>query len=472
MRRLNLFILSVFLLSSCTQTDEAESNVSNDAIVEQCENLLIDREPSSLTSVDAKKVAMMFVGGDTQTRTAMPVSEILELNDDNTGTPLLYVINFGTDNGYVVVSASKKTPPVLAYSDKGKFVMSNDNPSIVYLNEFKDCVRAAKACNSDTLRLKYAMQWVTYEKRDLAVNSTRALSYEMQQKLDKEVAYRESQGYIHLGGLSAAQYYLPSEQYELLKRQMEDCTDPQYNYMETTQLYIKSYDYEVIDGMLRTKWHQEEPFNVDAKNGLAGCVPIAVAQIVYYHKFPSKYNWKNIYVNPVENDDFNYFIKDIRNLCDVKYNSGGTASNIDKAKSALQSLGYKVRKVEDNIQFTLRSQIHLGNPVYMRGEASGEDKHAWVCDGYQNKKYDAITTFIPNKSDPRFKHVPTSPNGFAAYELSIYPASSLNGGMYGEFYHMNLGWGGRNNGWYRTSVYVPSEKKSYVYNQKVLTVEK
>lgn len=81
MKHLNLLFLSVFVFSSCTQAGETESNAPNDAIAEQCENLLIDREPSSLTTVDAKKVAMMFVGGDNQARTAMPVSEILELND-------------------------------------------------------------------------------------------------------------------------------------------------------------------------------------------------------------------------------------------------------------------------------------------------------------------------------------------------------------------------------------------------------
>lgn len=83
---------------------------------------------------------------------------------------------------------------------------------------------------------------------------------------------------------------------------------------------------------MQTNWHQGYPFNVDAPNKLAGCVPIAVAQITYYHKYPSKYNWSQIGVNPVLNDAFSYFIKDIRNLCEVKYEANGTGSNHLKAK--------------------------------------------------------------------------------------------------------------------------------------------
>lgn len=461
-------ISSLFCMVSCNNEETSSAPIAD---ANNNAEMYIAREPNAISVSDANKIAALFNGGAAKTRSVGNISTQVVL-DNATNTPLLYIVNYGQNNGYVIISASKNTPPILAYSDNGKFEVFEDCPAAIYLDEFKEGIKVAKQCGSDTLRLKYALQWAAYEKKDLAENTTRALSYEMQQKLEKEVAYRESLGYIYLGGLSAAQYYLPSETYELLLKQMKDCTDPQYDYMETAQLFIKSYDYEVIDKMLKTEWSQREPFNIDAKNGLAGCTPIAVAQIVYFHKFPNKYNWNNIYEYPILNDDFKFFIKDIRSLCKVEYKKEGTESNIEKAKSALQNLGYDVKITDNDIQSTLRTQIHSGNPVYIRGNNSDGEGHAWVCDGYMNKKYDAITTYLPNKSDPRFKREPTSPQGFAAYELSIYPISSLDGGHYGEFFHMNLGWGGSYNGWYRTATYIPSLNSSFVFNQKVLTIKR
>lgn len=463
-----LIVTSLFCMVSCNN-EEVSSAPRVDANSDT--EMYIDREPNEISVSDANKIAALFNDGAAKTRSVSNISTQVVL-DNATNTPLLYIVNYGQNNGYVIISASKNTPPILAYSDNGKFEVSEDCPAAIYLDEFKEGIKVAKQCGSDTLRLKYALQWAAYEKKDLAENTTRALSYEMQQKLEQEVAYRESLGYIYLGGLSAAQYYLPSETYELLLKQMKDCTDPQYDYMETTQLFIKSYDYEVIDKMLKTEWSQREPFNVDTKYGLAGCVPIAVAQIAYFHKYPNKYNWANIYVHPVLNNDFKFFIKDIRSLCNVTDEKDGASASLDDAKKALQNLGYTVSKTDNDIQSTLRTQIHLGNPVFMSGRNSDGDGHAWVCDGYMDKKYDAITTYLPNKSDPRFKREPTSPQGFAAYELSIYPISSLDGGQYGEFFHMNFGWGGYCDGWCRANAHVWSIDKPYTRNQKVLTIKK
>lgn len=184
---------------------------------------------------------------------------------------------------------------------------------------------------------------------------------------------------------------------------MESCSDPQYDYMEVVQLFTKVITQNSIGELLQTNWHQGYPFNVDAPNKLAGCVPIAVAQITYYHKYPSKYNWSQIGVNPVLNDAFSYFIKDIRNLCEVKYEANGTGSNHLKAKKALENLGYSVTIAGTPSEDKLSSQIILKNPTYIQGINSSGKGHAWVCDGYRNIQSISIATFIPNPNDPRFE---------------------------------------------------------------------
>ena len=45
--------------------------------------------------------------------------------------------------------------------------------------------------------------------------------------------------------------------------------------------------------------------------------------------------------------------------------------------------------------------------------------------------------------------------------------------QYGEFYYMNLGWNGDNNGWYRANTYYAAKPDSlFMYDQKLITVKK
>ena len=112
----------------------------------------------------------------------------------------------------------------------------------------------------DSLRLKYALQWASFEKTEKPIVS-RAISYEMQQKKDKEIAYQEAQGYKYLGGITAAQYYLPQDEYKTFLKEMESCSDPQYDYMEVVQLFTKVITQNSIGELLQTNWHQGYPFN-------------------------------------------------------------------------------------------------------------------------------------------------------------------------------------------------------------------
>lgn len=211
----------------------------------------------------------------------------------------------------------------------------------MFLSECKESVRQAQLCESDSLRIKYALQWASFEKSE-PIAITRALPSDIQQKKDKEIEYRESQGYKYIGGVTAAKYYMSDDEYNVFLKEMESCSDPQYDYTETIQLFVKMITHESYEKLLQTQWCQSYPFNVDAPNGLAGCVPVAVAQIAYYHKYPTKYSWSEISVSPVLNDAFKYFIKDIRNLCEVSYDSNGTSSNYVKAQNALSKLGYTI----------------------------------------------------------------------------------------------------------------------------------
>ena len=476
-----LFVISflaAIAFTSCSQSEEAFAPPESLNKNYSPQNALIaEIEQETVSIAEAQSVATAFLRGNANkySRTAPPAaSAAIALNDESTNQPLLYVINFGNDNGFVIVSASKKTAPILAFSESGTFTPSEQSPAQIFLDKYKDDIRKARQDNSDSLRLKYAVQWAAYE-HPRSIVATQQLTYDMQQRVDAEIKYRESQGYIHLGSILAAQYYLPEKNYKVLLQEMQRCSDPQYNYQETVHIFIKSYEYRHVDPLMVTDWHQGPPFNVNAKNGLAGCVPIAIAQIVYYHKFPSKYDWENIYSIPVANDAFVDFITDIRDLCKVSYNEGATSAKFENAESALKKLGYTISEGGVPTVSLLQKEVSNKRPVFIEGFQESGGGHAWVCDGWQERRYDAIATFIPNRNDPRFELTRTSSNGFAVYTTSLYPHGTVNADWSEDyfFFHMNLGWGKDDNAWYTYNTnFYKSNVKPFLNDQNTILISK
>lgn len=160
-------------------------------------------------------------------------------------------------------------------------------------------------------------------------------------------------------------------------------------------------------------------------------------------------------------------MNDIWKACDAKFKVGKTSSGIKKAKKTFEKFGYKVSlKDKYIINDDLSSQIEAGNPVYIRGQNS-EDGHAWVCDGYKWIRDLVIVTLIKKPNDPRFKIVPTSPNGFMIYDATGLKKKYSDAG---EYFHMNFGWGGGSDGWYYGFKYgIP---QNLTNNQQILTIKK
>ena len=138
--------------------------------------------------------------------------------------------------------------------------------------------------------------------------------------------------------------------------------------------------------------------------------------------------------------------------------------------SAFNSFGYTAVDAGLPDFIKLRNEITAGRPAYIRGERKNKEGHAWVCEGYKNVKYEGVVSMV---IDPKwgFPDEPGSP--YYDYRVNVYPPSSMDQNQYGEFYYMNLGWGGANNGWYRANTYyAPKPDSLFMYDQKLITVKK
>ncbi|MEZ3598823.1 MAG: Spi family protease inhibitor [Paramuribaculum sp.] len=85
--------------------------------------LLIDPQSRTLDSSDAAKVAMLFqkraTGSSSRTGGGSSYPIVTTITDEASGNPLLYIVNHGDNGGFAIVSASKMTEPLLAYSESG-----------------------------------------------------------------------------------------------------------------------------------------------------------------------------------------------------------------------------------------------------------------------------------------------------------------------------------------------------------------
>jgi hypothetical protein len=195
---------------------------------------------------------------------------------------------------------------------------------------------------------------------------------------------------------------------------------------------------------LPTIWGQAYPYNSGCPvstcspasfNGHypAGCVAIAIAQILAYHQKPSSLSWSSILASTSLTanspstviNQVGTLIANIGTLVSMDYDCDGSGANSANAYSAFLSYGLTSAVYQPFDISVVASSLQNGYPVYMRGE-SDSGGHAWICDAYR-------------------KHI-------------------YGGGDYYEYLNMNWGWSGSSNGFYYTESSPSFNTGSYTFN--------
>ena len=178
---------------------------------------------------------------------------------------------------------------------------------------------------------------------------------------------------------------------------------------------------KVVKPMLTSSWGQGYPYNVETGFPYTGCVATAIAQLMYYYKFPergkgekqyhvgyynvdknidftqSHYDWQNMlpsYQYPVRATDVQEhavgkLMSDVGIACYMQYAPHYSGAQTINGFYALQNhFNYKTvylsRATEGAARFEeiIKKEISQGYPVYMSGSpAGGGAGHAWVVDG-------------------------------------------------------------------------------------------
>jgi len=219
-----------------------------------------------------------------------------------------------------------------------------------------------------------------------------------------------------------------------------------------------------VPKMMNTFWHQSDPFNKYCptvglfckKKAPAGCVCIALAQIIAYHEYPANLICKEMPIDYalmkkliyydgqhlIMDSDFDTyemvarFSITVGRFCNTKYHyifgkSFGFALPAD-AKTCLEMFGYKNVSLDwGYVESRVLNALDNGCPVFMSGTTRWGTGHAWVVDGYMKRS--------------RFSRTG-----------EVLESKTL--------VHCNWGWSGDNNGYFTSGVFHTGKAEMYDLN--------
>lgn len=390
-------IMSFALFCSCTNNDFDDTSVKTSTDDENFfipENEAVDIAKDAVSELDGVqtrnggkqilRVASVYYTGN-HTRTA---------NDK--GDNFFYIINF-EGGGFAIVPSDKRATSVYAMSDEGSFEVGNNNGSALFLE-------LAESYLADEIALK-----------------------------DTIIAIKPNDNGFQKGPTDSDDPRI----YAIVYMNGQYCHD-MVKETKTSPFY-----------MLETTWGQgirpynSECFTNNGEQAVTGCVPVALGQIMAYHKQPQTYNEHIYYWDKMPTDyasyDYSqeaysvaYLLHDIGITSSTKYGVNASSTNYKNASSTLVKFGYVSDGFNNYNVSDVISSLKNDLPVYMRGkDCNSGDGHAWVVDGYYS--------IIKNHTY------------YTVDELKIVGRNTETK----HYLHMNWGWYGQGNGYYLSNAFTP-----------------
>lgn len=338
--------------------------------------------------------------GRAQTRAAYSRNYTIQSINGESGKPYIYVVNFENNGGYLLISASKRYHPILAYSETGNF--STEHP-IGGLKEWERMIISEieknEALPMDSVR-RYLAVWGEYEPRVVPAVKPQprsgSLSDDEFQKLqaimqDSVMSWMSKR--YEVFDISNCSF-LTQEQKEDLEIAITGGMYPLYmEYWDVFTRLVKKEKVRIsnVDNFVSSTWNQKDGYNQffpilsNGERAFAGCGPVAAGQIMYYFKHPNTYNWDAMEPN-VATEESARLLYDIARRAGADYGTDGTGTNTKSIKKVFEDLGYSLQLEEDDdFLHTIRANCDQHKPVYTRGTSDEGEGHAWVISGYHTE---------------------------------------------------------------------------------------
>lgn len=396
------------------------------------------------------------------------------------GEPALYVVNY-TPEGYAIISATRKYTPIIAHNSEGSISLdvSSNYPIHSLLEGYVKDIEYVRTL-PDSLTRQARLQWEMLGSARL--QELRSIDYNanIYRKIS-EAAYRfEQEGYrvyryVDLMGnyiddmeeglntvYSGGSDILTPEIRRDIYRNVKIYASKKYNVNNHVLILLKDNSYSKRVGPLVTStwgqgyyprseqelgfYLQRDEYNMYIPNYyLVGCVPVAVAQIMKYHRYPNQFDWSAM-PDKIPTKETAKFLYEVARGVKTKFGADGSVSNSKNAEAYFKQQGYLVEKVNHNhkhkyhIITKLERELDNGRPVYVRGaEDAKKNGHAFILDGYYNT-YFSYEIKVFSLPDAPYDFV-DSQNLDCIYSKKLFNSIQSR-------YHINLGWYGMSDGYY------------------------
>lgn len=374
---------------------------------------------------------------------------------DGDGTTFGYLINQAGE-GWVIVSATQEFYPILAYSDYTDVEVNSEDLTdklYIWTEEIAEGIKnrgkldSLSKSNIEKEWQKYCPQSFSTQQTGIpGGNSPEAVACRNRLKILNETYYNEGWSFQTLSSVSDVA--LPQRVYDVA-----DQYGSPYTY---TIIGIKDVStYINVQPLISTEWEQSNGYNAMCPDGaVAGCVPIAMAQIMNFHKYPNLFDWNGMN-DHMATTASQYLIWQIGKKIDVDYGDEETSASIEDALNGFRGYGYNaILKNHDNLDVIRELSTH-GRPIYMRGKRNLIKGHAWVCDGVIRNiaEYEYYVEYLVNNSYNNLG------------ETLIENPGGAGGISYTRF-HYNWGWGRDFIGWY-IGVNPTDDRNYYIDRQNI-----
>ena len=422
MKKVYYFLFAAMGLASCSNEDALvpENNVSTGVTTSQ---LSIETRSYDEALAIAKNAISMLEDGDAATRSGEASRTIDLANGVKTyrqnvtradgsvsNDPLLYVFNFNDNKGFAVVSAKRSTGGLLALVEKGSYDPNskwNDGSSAI------ECLENLK-------------EYVAEAKPEATTSVTRGSTVNF------------------------------DNFYKIAVGQGPDFT-----------VYEELENIHSIKPKLKVSWGQRGNIALCCPNKIAGSGPIALAQIMSFHKWPrhinltyldnrdNYQNWEKMLESktpaqvPADFFQFPAFIREIGQRTGTTYMSNKSVTDINKLRDFMISQQYAVsfmfsinpeKDYRTNAIYSILTDMSF--VVAQRTSAKG-NTHTFVIDGcnyyryrvYQQFKNGNINVYYEDPTN--LNHINWCEGGnydgyYSTYSLSPYYYTTDEGAEYFE----------------------------------------
>jgi len=279
--------------------------------------------------------------------------------------PAFYIFNY-QGGGYIILAADRRIEPVLAYSETGKFQKSGLLPDglATWLTKNYDNVKLLRQHKELIAPAIVTTQWTELLTAEPPVAVTKPTT---------QTAFK-----------------IPPD-------------DPCTGYSNT----------HTVGPLLVTAWGQGCFYNDYCPAGNAscshvptGCAATAMAQIMYYWKFPTSFLWATM-PTTVGSPATASLMQQVGAAVGTSYSDTESSAPTQNIGSALRdTYGYKSVEYGDYNYDVVRANLNAGEPIVLRGftdhsysgilwwkvEHGAGEGHGWICDGYQDMTYNDCTT--------------------------------------------------------------------------------